>query len=233
MQNVIDDWYMKLQPIKINEPEDTVIVCTDMVNGFCHEGPLASPRVKALIPGIVDFLETSLKSGVSTFLFFQDSHTPDAHEFDSYPAHCVEGSTEADMIPEIENFYRMYGSGGYPTVEIIRKNTLLATDFFDPEGGSDLSDITFYELIGVKNWIVIGNCTDLCIYANAMQLNQFLQENGVREITGQVVVPDNLVDTYDLPGIHDGDFFHKTFLYHMAQNGIKVAESVVYKGRSL
>ncbi len=50
-----------------------------------------------------------------------------------------------------------------------------------------------------------------------------------------LIVPANAVDTYDLPPdeaeaigafAHPGDFFHQTFLYHMALNGIRVVSEL-------
>jgi hypothetical protein len=49
-------------------------------------------------------------------------------------------------------------------------------------------------------------------------------------------VPENCVDTYDLPveaarelGVapHDGDLLHKVFLYHMALNAVEVVKEIV------
>jgi hypothetical protein len=51
----------------------------------------------------------------------------------------------------------------------------------------------------------------------------------------RVIVPANAVDTYDLSveaaeaiGAmpHPADFFHQTFLYHMALNGIEVVREL-------
>ena len=51
----------------------------------------------------------------------------------------------------------------------------------------------------------------------------------------QVVVPENCVQTYDLPVAiaksigampHDGDLLHLVFLYHMALNGVRIVKAV-------
>jgi hypothetical protein len=59
--------------------------------------------------------------------------------------------------------------------------------------------------------------------ANALNLAHF-----------SVVVAANVVDTFDIPhepalapgSAHPGDFFHDVFLYHMAQNGVRVVREI-------
>ena len=80
--------------------------------------------------------------------------------------------------------------------------------------------------------IVVGNCTDLCVYQLAMHLKLAAnaQNNSLR-----VIVPANAVQTYDTPletakeiGAlpHDGDVMHLLFLYHMRLNGIEVVREI-------
>jgi hypothetical protein len=85
----------------------------------------------------------------------------------------------------------------------------------------------------VQTAIVVGNCTDLCVYQLAMHLRLRHNARNLPEMT--VIVPANAVDTYDLPvaaaaalGVmpHPADFFHQVFLYHMALNGIQVVREL-------
>src|SRR6267154_4754005 len=48
----------------------------DMVNGFCHEGVLSSPRVKGIIPAVVGAFEGAYAIGVRNFILAQDCHSP-------------------------------------------------------------------------------------------------------------------------------------------------------------
>jgi nicotinamidase-related amidase len=84
----------------------------------------------------------------------------------------------------------------------------------------------------VENWIIVGDCTDLCVYQLAMYLK--LLANANRQSVG-VIIPANCVDTYDLPvptaaalGVmpHNADLLHRIFLYHMALNGIEVVAGI-------
>ncbi len=46
----LDEWMSGLKPAPLSglaaPAERLALVSVDMVNGFCHQGPLASPRVK-------------------------------------------------------------------------------------------------------------------------------------------------------------------------------------------
>jgi nicotinamidase-related amidase len=84
----------------------------------------------------------------------------------------------------------------------------------------------------VDRFIIVGDCTDLCIYQMAMGLR--LDANA-RQIRRRVIVPADCVDTYHLPvetartiGAvpHDADLLHKIFLYSMMLNGIEVVASL-------
>jgi hypothetical protein len=76
---------------------------------------------------------------------------------------------------------------------------------------------------GVRDFIVVGNCTDLCVYQAAMQLK--MRFNGAGWYTRSVIVPADCVQTYDALG-HPGDQMHDVFLRHMALNGIEVVTSI-------
>jgi nicotinamidase-related amidase len=85
----------------------------------------------------------------------------------------------------------------------------------------------------VSTFVVVGNCTDLCVYQLAMHLR--MRANAFNLDGVQVIVPADAVDTYDLSdseaaaaGVypHPGEYYHRLFLHHMALNGIDVVASV-------
>jgi nicotinamidase-related amidase len=193
---------------------------TDMVNGFCHEGALSSPRIKNIIPAVVAVFEGAYSIGVRDFVLPQDCHTPDALEFADFPPHCQIGTAEAETIPELAKlpFADLYN--------IVPKNSLSA----------------FYGT-GLEAWldahrelstaVIVGNCTDLCVYLLALQLKLYANAYNLKT---RFIVPANAVQTYDLPvetataiGAlpHDGDFLHLVFLYHMRLNGVEVVREVM------
>ncbi|HEX6478656.1 MAG TPA: isochorismatase family cysteine hydrolase [Ktedonobacteraceae bacterium] len=193
---------------------------TDMINGFCYEGALSSPRVKNIIPAVTAAFEGAYSIGVRDFVLAQDSHTPDAVEFADFPPHCQIGTVEAETIPELADlpFANLYN--------IVPKNSL--SQFYGTSLGTWLD--ARRELSAA---VIVGNCTDLCVYQMAMHLK--LHANAYNLKT-RVIVPENAVQTYDLSietadaiGAlpHNGDFLHLVFLYHMRLNGVEVVREIL------
>ena len=217
------DWQANLPSITLNQaiphPDQTAIICMDMINGFCHFGALSSPRVHSIIEPVVALIQLTHAAGVPHFILTQDTHEPDAVEFGQFPSHCVRGTLEAETIPEIRSL-----------------------PFFDQMVLFEKNSIQSGLHTGLNDWLVahpqvntfilVGDCTDLCIYQLAMHLR--LDANAC-QLQRQVMVPADCSQTYDtsvplaaqigaLP--HDGDLLHSIFLYHMALNGVEVVASL-------
>jgi nicotinamidase-related amidase len=192
------------------------VVSVDLVKGFCAEGPLASPRVAGIVPAVARFFQRAYDLGVRHFLLTQDTHDPGAVEFSAFGPHCVAGTEESETIDEL----RVLPFSD--TFVTIPKNSISSSI------GTDLD--TWLEAHSeVTTFVVVGDCTDLCVYQAAMYLRLRANTLGLRD--GRVVVPTDCVQTYDMPvetaaelGIlpHDGDLLHSVFLYQMALNGIEV-----------
>lgn len=199
----------------IQDPERTAILSVDVINGFCHEGVLASPRVKAIIEPITTLMKTAWARGVRHFLLSQDTHEPDAVEFGAWPPHCVRGTSEAETVPEIRAL------PFFDQMTLLEKNSIAS-------GLNTGLNVWLENHPEVDTFIVVGDCTDLCTYQLAMHLR--LDANA-RQLKRRVIVPADCVDTYDLsietaqsinalP--HPGDLLHSFFLYHMKLNGVEV-----------
>lgn len=225
-------WYEALEPVKYQDlPSSKGLVVTDMVNGFCREGTLASERVGALVDPIARLASFMYKQGTRAFLSIQDTHRPDSVEFKSYPAHCIQGTDEAELVDELKF---LTSSSAFPW-KVFEKDTLTAGFTRGTEKNPGLNDTllglaqkrnpmasTFEHPCNIQTLIVAGNCTDLCVYQAAMHIKQWYGHNG---IDMNVVVPVNLVETYDAPG-HNAIFYNIAFLNHMAQNGITVVKEI-------
>ncbi len=201
------------------EAERVALFSVDMIKGFCTEGPLSSPRVQGIAQAVTETFENAYAAGVRDFILAQDAHTPDAVEFESYPPHCIEGTSEAETIPELAQL---------PFAEsftIVPKNSL------NPFYGTELlawQDIHRDLSVGV----VVGDCTDLCVHQTAMHLKLYANAQNKKM---RVIIPTNAVQTFDTPiktaeqlGIlpHSGDVLHLLFLYHMSLNGIEVVKEI-------
>jgi nicotinamidase-related amidase len=219
----VEAWYRALPSISLRDlclsPARVAVFCVDLVVGFCYEGPLSSPRVAAIVPPIVDLFQRAYDLGVRYFLLPQDQHPRQAVEFEAFGPHCLVGTREAETVPELRAlpFSHLF--------QIIPKNSLNAAL---ETGLNDWVDVH----PGVHIYIVVGDCTDLCVYQLAMHLRLRANAKGLKR---RVIVPANCVDTYDLPverarelGLlpHDGDLLHRLFLYHMALNGVEVVREL-------
>jgi len=203
-----------------SDPTRVAVVSVDLVKGFCTEGPLASPRVAGVVPAVVCLFQRAYDLGVRHFLLTQDTHDADAVEFSAFGPHCVAGTGESEMIDELK---ALPFSNLFITIP---KNSISSSI------GTKL-DAWLEAHSQVSVFIVVGDCTDLCVYQAAMCLRVRANVLGLRDV--RVVVPADCVQTYDMPvgaavelGVlpHDGDLLHSIFLYSMALNGIEVVAHV-------
>jgi len=164
------------------------IIVVDVVNGFCKTGNLASERLGAVVPGIRAYLEREAAAG-SALIFLADTHEPDDPEFAMFPPHCVAGSGEEEIVDELREL-----SAG---ATVVRKRRF--SGFF----GTDLDRALAALAPDVVE--VIGVCTDICVLHTVADL---------RNRDYRVVVPGDLVETYDAPG-HDADEVNRFALAHM------------------
>lgn len=202
-------------------PGHAAVVAVDVTNGFCHEGALASARVGRIVAPVVRLFERAHELGVRHFVLPQDTHTEDAVEFGSFPAHCVGGTGESQTVPELLNlpFSDLF--------TVIEKNSVSVAI------GTGL-DAWLEAHPEVRTFIAVGDCTDFCAYQLAMHLRLRANALGLRDV--RVILPLDGVDTFHIPvsvaeelGImpHHGDLMHLLFLFNMAQNGVEVVERIV------
>ena len=123
-----------------------VVLVVDMLRGFLEEGcPLyCGARARHIIPRIQNLLEEELAQGSAVF-FLCDSHSHDDPEFQIFPPHCVEGTVEAEVIPELARYQG----------EVIPKKHYSA--FFNTSLEEKLNQLKPEKLI------VCGIYTDICI----------------------------------------------------------------------
>lgn len=182
----------------------TVLFIVDMNNGFAKQGSLYSPRIENLIKPIENFAK-HICPKLNRIIAFTDSHTESSIELLNYPIHCLEDSIESDIVDELKYI---------PNLEIIQKNS--TNGFFA------LNKINFEN---IDNIIIVGDCTDICIYQFAITLKSYFNQNNLRK---NIIVPINLVDTYDIPNVHNAELLNIVFLNSMIQNGINVVKEILY-----
>jgi nicotinamidase-related amidase len=168
-------------------PNVTIVV--DVLNGFCKEGNLASPRCDAAIPAIKRVVEERLRAG-DQLIFLADTHDPDDREFEIFPVHCVRGTAEAEVVPELQ--------------QLLKEGTMIRKRRYSGFFETDL-DVRL-EAAHPQRVTVVGVCTDICVLHTSADL---------RNRDYRVVVPASAVATFDAPG-HPGDAVQEWSLEHLS-----------------
>ena len=194
----------KLKSKKINELDlsKTMLFIIDMNNGFAKKGALYSDRVEALINPITN-LAKILEAKNCEIIAFTDSHNKDSIELRSYPTHCLENDYESKIVDEISTIKNL---------KVIPKNS--TNGFFC------LEDKNFKN---IDNIIVVGDCTDICIYQFVVTLKSYFNQNNIDK---NIIVPMNLVDTYHIDNIHNAEIMNIVFINSMIQNGVEVIKEI-------
>ncbi len=218
--NYVFRWAAALPMVSISDlvgdyPAQAAICAVDLVEGFCHQGPLASDRVAGTLPAVADLFTLAHNAGIDQFLLVQDAHHPNAREFQVFPAHCIYDTPESQTIAALAE---LPFAPGYA---VLPKNSISSGI------GTGLEEWLVTHPL-VRQFICVGDVTDMCLYQLAMHLN--LSANA-HDLDWEVVVPADCVQTYHLSVNdarrlsalpHEGDLFHLIFLYHMALNGVRV-----------
>jgi nicotinamidase/pyrazinamidase len=164
------------------------IIVIDMLVGFCRRGNLASPRYDPMVPRMREHLAAAEAEGVP-IIFLVDTHAPDDPEFKMFPPHCVEGSGEDEVIPELQ--------------EVADRGTVVRKHTFSGFRGTRLGEVL--DSLRPDVIEVAGVCTDICVLHTVYDL----------KVRGyDVLVHEGLVETYDAPG-HDAGEFNRFALAHV------------------
>ena len=123
-----------------------VVLVVDMVRGFCEEGHnlYLGPTIREIIPRIRELLRKEKAKG-SRIIFLCDTHDPDDLEFKMFPPHCIRGSEEPEVIPELREF----------ADEVIPKRRY--SGFFETNLDQRLKELKPDKII------VVGDCTNICV----------------------------------------------------------------------
>ena len=174
---------------------DALVFSVDMNIGFTTSGALASPRSAAKLPATAEFLKACKDRGLR-IIGISDTHPADCLEFASYPPHCVIGTEECAIAPEL-----------MPYIEkVCPKNS--TNTMFSPEAAVLFED--------ARQVVITGCCTDICIHQFAVGLKAWANQRGQKM---EVIVPVSLCDTFDAPG-HNAELMNLVFFDSMAANGV-------------
>ena len=150
-----------------------VVLVIDMVKGFLEPGHnlYCGDESREIIPKIHGLLGRERAAG-SEILFISDHHDPDDLEFQIFPVHCVKGTDEPNVIPELAEF--VTGEN------IVPKNRY--SGFFNTALEARLAAEMPDKII------ICGVCTDICVLHTA---------SDARNRDYQVEVPADCVASFN------------------------------------
>ena len=181
----------------------------DMNNGFVNFGDMANPKYNDLVPMQLELINKIRKeNGLVNFIL--EGHDNDALEFKTYPKHCVKGTKEADLIPQLIDEQNKDNTKTYYKNSI---NGMLNKDLQE--------DIK--KLKELKEIIVAGVCTDLCVFDFTRTYLRYLDEINKPV---KVFVVKNATDTFDAPD-HNHDEWSDMAYKFMAQAGAIIVEDIL------
>ncbi|MGH1599860.1 cysteine hydrolase family protein [Campylobacter majalis] len=192
-------WQDKLMPMSLSDldPKSTAIISVDMINGFCRHGRLSSINYDKIGIKVARLFRIAKLLDFKHLLLVQDRHDENSTEFMTFGVHCLVDSDEAQTIDEIKNL------PFYSEMKVFYKNSLSIG--YNDEFIKFLKDNP-----SIDTFIVVGVCTDLCIYNMISYLALSANEKNIKR---HIIVPHELVGTYDAP-LHDASFYQNFFLHH-------------------
>lgn len=204
------DEFSALNTISLSSlnPEETVLIVIDVINGFLKEGAMADTCIATIVTYIEEIMGVCRKLRIP-IAAFADSHIEEAEEFEYFPPHCIKGSYEAKLIDELSEF------GKYDRFVIFEKNS--TNGYLEEEFQKSIETHP-----NLKTCIVVGDCTDICV----LQFCQTLKADFNRlNKACEVIVPLSAVETYNSAG-HDSDFMNFISLKLMQNMGITLVKGI-------
>ncbi|MBI3287159.1 MAG: cysteine hydrolase [Chloroflexi bacterium] len=124
------------------------VIVVDMQKGFIDpQGSLYIGETgRRIIEPIKKLLGRELAKGSKIF-FTQDTHVENDKEFQMFTPHCIKGTPDHEIIPELQPYAAK--------AERVEKNRYSA--FFNTDFEKRLAEIK------PEKVIVVGDCTDICV----------------------------------------------------------------------
>ena len=124
-----------------------VVLVVDMLKGFLEPGyNLYHAESREIIPNVHRLVSQELEAGAD-ILFVSDHHDPDDLEFQVFPVHCVMGTDETEVVPELSEF--LTGSNMIPKKRY--------SGFFN----TDLADRLVQ--LAPEKLVICGVATNVCV----------------------------------------------------------------------
>ena len=181
-----------------------LLVVVDMVNGFVNEGVLGDKKINKITPYIVGLVKHAKSKGIDV-VAFRDCHSKNDPEFKLFPPHCIKGTSESELIPELKPFANYM-------IDIPKTTT------------NGFKTTKFQQLILKEKYdkiFVVGCCTDICVKDFTESYLSFIKRNNLNT---KIFVFEDACYTFDAPN-HNAEQTHKRAIYNMAQKGAVVVNA--------
>ena len=209
------------------------LIIVDEVNGFATVGAgnlapqTPNEQVSTMVSETNRLAHSFIEQGMPV-LAFLDTHESGKPE-PPYPPHCERGTGEEELVPELKWIEKE------PLATLVRKDCINGfIGSFQPDGSNSIID--WVKENRVKNVLVVGICTDICVMDFVLTMLS-ARNHGMLQGLNEVVVYDKGCSTYDLPrdvvkeiglppsSSHPQDLTHYMGLYFMASRGAQLVNS--------
>lgn len=179
-----------------------LLINVDMVNGFVKFGAMADTYIANIVPNQIKLMD-EIKSQNEGIAIVKDTHKTNCVEFNKFPPHCIENTSESELIEELKQYE--------PEALVYEKNSTSA--IYAPKFIEDINSMSSLEEV-----IIVGCCTDICILNLAIPLQNYFDQ---KDMNIKIRVPKNAVETYDSQK-HKREEYNEMAFKLMSQAGIKI-----------
>ena len=183
-----------------------MLYVVDMVKGFVNEGIMHDNYIAHTIEEQIKLIKKAKKEnqGIS---FIKEAHYENSVEFETFPMHCVIGTSEAELVDELQEYEE--------DALVYLKNSTSA--IFAPRLLDDISKAK-----NLKEVVVVGCCTDICVLNFVIPLkNYFNQMN--RNV--KIFVVESATETYGAPN-HNREEYNEIAYKLIKQSGVEIVKNI-------
>ncbi|MCL2383346.1 MAG: cysteine hydrolase [Oscillospiraceae bacterium] len=209
----ICDWYHQLKPVTIPAKESALFNIDTNV-GFVYEGAMSNPLAPGRVPNIIELFTKASERGVP-IVCITEGHDENSLEFEAYPPHCIRGTEEAELIPELRKF---------KTDLMVYKHS--TNGFHEKELKEWIDSNT-----NINTIVFSGFLTDVCVMEPAVAIKTYGNKIG-RKIN--VVICEPAVGSYnlelgDIRLNHNAELHHLMALKFMQTAGCIIASDIIFE----
>lgn len=180
---------------------DTKIVIVDMVNGFVKEGALHDEHIMSIVDNIKTLINNKKDADI---IVLEDNHEENCMEFNSFPCHCLNGTSESKTINELQFVFDLANFKA-----CVAKNST-----------NGIYQMMNKGLVEAGEYLLVGCCTDICVMQLALSLKTYGNEYN-KDIKVKVV--EDACDTYHA-SYHDRDEYEKASKLVMRVAGVEIGK---------